>query len=91
MSEQIKTPDEFEDFVLQEFVRIGQALRSMREELAAMQDANAAVLSAAEEKLEAVSLVRRSLDGAERGPVKLIHRNAAGDLQAIEEFLPGRS
>ena len=90
MSEQITTPEEFETFVFEEFVRMGRVLRSMREELSAMKGANAAVLSAAEEKLEAVSLVRRSLDGAERGPVKLIHRNAAGDMQAIEEFLPGR-
>lgn len=71
----------FEDFVLDELIRLGKVVADLRRE-------NVAVLARAEEKLEAVSHVRDSLGTA--AGVKLIHRDRGGDITSIEEFGSGR-
>jgi len=74
----------FEEFVLQQAAR----LRRLEAQVENLQAENHRLLSYVSDRLVAITAVHRALDGARRGPVKLVNRDSAGAIDSIEEFIP---
>ena len=73
-----------EEAVMQQAAR----LRRLEAQVENLQTENRQLRSYVSDRLVAITAVHRALDGARRGPVKLVNRDSAGAIDSIEEFHP---
>ena len=71
--------DGFEEWALQEFVRLGAVIRALEVRLEE-------VAKTADDRLADVIGVRESLAGGKA--IKIVNRNSFGEITSVEEFTP---
>jgi hypothetical protein len=77
--EEVPRGEGFEEWALEEFVRVGSVIRAVQERLEE-------ALQIADDRLEEIIGVRATLAGGKA--IKLVNRNRFGEIVSVEEFTP---